>query len=211
MYKTILLIYCSPTTCTMNQTLLADFFQVHSGIVRTQQLRAGGFTHYQLSPLIQQGQVLKIKRGLYKWNTSDQPELPEVARIVPDGVFCLFTAGAHYELTTFVASAYHIAIPRKDKVTLPDYPPIKLYYWNDVAYQLGRTTIVLNGTVLPIYDPEKTVCDFLRQRHKLGLDLAKEVLTTYLRRPDRQIARLVEYASQLGLSQYVDTTLNVLL
>lgn len=61
-----------------------------------------------------------------------------------------------------------------------------------------------------MYDVEKTLCDFLRQRHKLGLDLAKEVLTTYLRRPDRQIARLVAYTDQLGLSPYVETTLNVL-
>lgn len=195
----------------MNQTLLADFFQTHGGIVRTQQLQAGGFSHYQLNPLIQQGQVLKVKRGLYKWHTADQTELPEVAGIVPGGVFCLLTAGAHYDLTTFIASAYCVAIPRKAKVILPDYPPIKLYYWNETAYQLGRTTVILDGTVLPIYDKEKTVCDFQRQRHKLGLDLAKEVLMTYLRRPDRQVARLVEYAGQLGLGQYMDTTLNVLL
>jgi len=195
----------------MNQTLLADFFQTHGGIVRTQQLQAVGFSHYHLNPLIQQGQILKVKRGLYKWQTADQSELPEVAGIVPDGVFCLLTAGAQYDLTTFSASAYHVAIPRKAKVILPEYPPIKLYYWNETAYQLGRTTVSLNGTVLPIYDKEKTVCDFLRQRHKLGLDLAKEVLTNYLRRPDRQIARLVDYANQLGLGQYIDTTLHVLL
>ncbi len=195
----------------MSQTLLADFFQTHGGIVRTRQLQAAGFSHYQLNPFIQQGTVLKVKRGLYKWQTADQTELPEVASIVPDGVFCLLTAGAHYDLTTFSASAYHIAIPRKAKVILPDYPPIKLYYWNETAYQLGRTTVLLNGTVLPIYDKEKTVCDFLRQRHKLGLDLAKEVLTNYLRRPERQIARLVDYANQLGLGQYIDTTLHMLL
>ena len=195
----------------MNQTLLADFFHKNGDIVRTRQLQAVGFSYYQLNPLIQQGKIIKVKRGLYKWQTADQTELPEVASIVPDGVFCLLTAGAHYDLTTFSASAYHVAIPRKAKVILPEYPPIKLYYWHETAYQLGRTTVSLNGTVLPMYDKEKTVCDFLRQRHKLGFDLAKEVLTNYLRRPDRQIARLVEYAGQLGLGQYIDTTLHVLL
>jgi len=195
----------------MKHSSIAELFDAHRGIVRTQQLRDSGISHYQLNPFIQQGQIVKIKRGLYKWHDADNSELPEVAAAVPDGVFCLLTAGTQYELTTFVSSAYHIAIPRKAKVILPDYPPVKLYYWNETAYLLGRTLTPVNGTLLPIYDPEKTVCDFLRQRHKLGLDLAKEVLTSYLRRPDRQIARLVEYANQLGLSQYVDTTLNVLL
>lgn len=195
----------------MNQTALADFFQTHGGIVRTQQLRAGGFTHYHLKPLIQQGHVLKVKQGLYKWHTSDQSELPEVARIVPNGVLCLLTAAQYYDLTTFVASAYHVAIPRKAKVILPHYPPIQLYYWNQTAYELGRTIININGTELPIYDPEKTVCDFLRQRHKLGHDLAKEVLTAYLRRTDRHIGRLMDYARQLGLGQYMENSLNLLL
>lgn len=195
----------------MNQTPLADFFQTHGGILRTHQLRAAGFSHYQLKPFIQQGQVHKVKQGLYRWYTADQGELPEVIGIVPNGVLCLLTAAQHYELTTFVASAYHIAIPRKDKVILPDHPPIHLYYWNQTAYQLGRTTTVIDSTVLPIYDPEKTVCDVLRQRHKLGLDLAKEVLTAYLRRTDRQIARLMDYAQQLGLGRYLESSLNLLL
>jgi predicted transcriptional regulator of viral defense system len=195
----------------MDSKLLASFFQTHGGIVRTRQLQAGGFSHYQLRPLIEQGQILRLKQGLYKWQTDDHSELLEVASIVPGGVFCLLTAAAYYELTTFTASDYSVAIPRKAKVVLPHYPPIKLYYWNEAAYQLGQTTINLNGTMLPIYDVEKTVCDVLRQRHKLGLDLAKEVLTNYLRRPDRQIARLVEYASSLGLGSYLDTTLPVLL
>ncbi|MBO0953359.1 type IV toxin-antitoxin system AbiEi family antitoxin domain-containing protein, partial [Fibrella forsythiae] len=160
---------------------------------------------------LEEGVVLKVKRGVYKWQSADQSELPEVAGIVPNGVLCLLTAATQYELTTFVASAYQVAIPRKAKVILPVYPPIQLYYWNKTAYELGRTTVVLDGASLPIYDPEKTVCDFLRQRHKLGPDLAKEVLTTYLGRPDRQVARLVDYAGQLGLGHYIDKTLNLLL
>ncbi len=195
----------------MNPEQLVAFFQAHGGIVRTRQLHASGFSHYQLKPFIRQGDIVRVKQGVYKWHTTDQSELPEVATIVPGGVFCLFTAGAHYALTTFVASAYHLAIPRKAKVVLPDYPPIKLYYWNRTAYELGRTDVMIDGVRLPLYDAEKTVCDLLRQRHKLGLDLASEVLTTYLRRPDRNIARLVNYAGQLGLSQYMDTALTLLL
>lgn len=194
----------------MRKQFIQSFFNTNDGIVRTKQLREAGFTHYQLNRLIQSGQVLKVKQGVYKLNNSDRSELTEVARIVPQGVFCLYTACQYYQLTTFVASAYHLAISKKSKVVLPAYPPIKLYYWETVAYQTGRTEIKPEGVPIPIYDLEKTVCDVIRQRNKVGLDLVKEVVTTYLQRTDRNLARLVEYADELGLKNYVSTYLDLL-
>ena len=189
---------------------MPDFFRINNGIVRTSQLLQGGFTHYQLNQLLQSGQVLKVKQGVYKWNESDQCELAEVARIVPQGVFCLYTACQHYGLTTFVASAYHVAIPKKSKVVLPDYPPIKLYYWKGVSYQTGRTEVNPEGVPLAMYDLEKTVCDVIRLRTKVGADLVKEVITTYLHRSDRNLARLVTYAGELGIKNTMSIYLDLL-
>lgn len=194
----------------MRKQFIQDFFKANDGIVRTKQLRDGGFTHYQLNQLIQSGRVLKVKQGVYKWINSDQTELVEVARTVPEGVFCLYTACQYYQLTTFVASAYHLAIPKKSKVVLPVYPPIKLYYWETVSYQTGRTDIKPDGVSILMYDLEKTVCDVIRQRNKVGLDLVKEVVTTYLQRTDRNLANLVQYAGELGVKNYVSTYLNLL-
>ena len=191
----------------MKKQFIEDFFRNQGGSIRTSQLRAAGFTHYQLNQLMQSWQVLKVRQGVYTWNESNQSEWVEVTRIVPNGIFCLFSACQQYELTTFVSGQYHLAIPKKTNVTLPLYPPIKLYYWEHNAYQLGKTQRHHNGVELPIYDLEKTVCDVLRQRNKLGMEMVREVLDTYLRRPDRNLARLVEYANQLGLSHYVSTYL----
>lgn len=195
----------------MKKQFIQAFFNAHEGIIRTKQLRDAGFTHYQLNQLIQDGQVLKVKQGVYKWNDSDRSELAEVARIVPEGVFCLYTACQYYELSTFVASAYHLVIPKKSKVVLPAYPPIKLYYWETVSYQIGQTEIKQDGVLIQMYDLEKTVCDVIRQRNKVGLDIVREVVVTYLRRTDRNLAKLVDYAEALGLKNYVSNYLNLLL
>lgn len=195
----------------MKKQFIQAFFNTHDGIIRTKQLRDAGFTHYQLNQLIQSGQVLKVKQGIYKWNDSDRSELVEVARIVPEGVFCLFTACQYHELSNFVASSYHLSIPKKSKIVLPIYPPIKLYYWEAASYQTGKTEIELDSAPIQIYDVEKTVCDVIRQRNKVGLDIVKEVVATYLQRTDRNLAKLVEYASELGLKNYISNYLNLLL
>ncbi|GAB3900019.1 type IV toxin-antitoxin system AbiEi family antitoxin domain-containing protein [Spirosoma agri] len=194
----------------MKKQFIQDFFKANDGIIRTKQLRKAGFTHFQLNQLIQTGEVLKVKQGIYKWNDSNQSELAEVAHIVPEGIFCLYTACQYYELSTFVASSYHLAIPKKSKVVLPDYPPIKLYYWETDSYQTGQTEIKQDGVSIRMYDLEKTVCDIIRQRNKVGLDIVKEVVVTYLQRTDRNLAKLVEYAGELGLKNYVSNYLNIL-
>lgn len=124
--------------------------------------------------------------------------MEEVAQIVKKGgVFCLFSAAAHHDLTTFVSSEYHLAVPKKYKVVLPEYPPIKLYYWEEAAYQTGITKVVIEGEMVAMYDAEKTVCDIIKYQKKVGMDTLKEVLNTYLRRKDRNIHKLSEYASIL--------------
>jgi predicted transcriptional regulator of viral defense system len=190
---------------------IEDFFLKNGGLVETKQLKEAGFTHYQLNNLISNGQVVKVKQGLYKWNDTDQDELGMVMRIVTQGVCCLFTACRHYELTTFVSSEYHLAIPKKAKVVLPDYPPIKLYYWDKISYATGITQTTSDGFTIPMYDVEKTVCDMVRLRNKVGMDTVKEVMQAYLKRKDRNLAKLSNYARVLGIGTYISDKLSLLL
>lgn len=195
----------------MKIQFLPDFFKANNGILTGQQLREAGYTYYQLNNLMQSDLVIKLKQGLYKWNDSGQHEQHEVAKMVPNGVFCLFTACQHYELTTFVSSEYHLAIPIKSKVVLPLYPPIKLYYWTQVSYATGIVQVSIDGTSVKMYDPEKTVCDMIRLRNKIGMDTVKEVEKNYIKRKDRNLSKLTRYARELGVQKYIMEHLSLLL
>ena len=97
------------------------------------------------------------------------------------------------------------------KLVLPDYPPIKLYYWDSKAFKLGIIETVIQETPVKMYNIEKTVCDIVRLRNKIGIDIAKEVLKNYLKSPNRNIAKLNEYARQLHISTILNNFLNILL
>lgn len=194
----------------MRIEFIQDFFRTQGGIVDTKKLKEAGFTHYQLNNLMQSGQVVKVKQGLYQWNEAEQSELGIVARIVPEGICCLFTACQHYELTTFVSSQYHIAIAKKAKVVLPDYPPIQLYYWEEKSYSTGVIEMLVNGIPVRMYDKEKTICDMIRLRNRMGLDTVKEVVKNYLERKDRNLAKLSSYARELGIGQYMSDMIGLL-
>ena len=186
-------------------------FDKNEGVAQMGTLLKSGINHYQVNHLLEEGLVVKLKHGVYRWKTDDENEWSDITHLVPNGILCLLTAALHYELTTFVSSEYHIAIPKSVKMVLPDYPPIKLYYWDTKAFGLGIIETTIQDTPVKMYDIEKTVCDIVRQRNKIGIDIAKEVLKNYLKRPNRNIAKLNEYARQLHISTVLSDFLTILL
>lgn len=189
---------------------IQEVFTRHHGIVDAGTLLAEGINYYQLNQLVDSGAVHKLKRGLYKWSDTDNYEMTDVARMVKDGVFCLHSAALFHEMSTFIPGEHHVAIPDKSKVVLPPYPQIKLYYWDTVPYQTGIQEIALNGVQVRMYSPEKTVCDMVRFRQRVGMDSMKEVLKTYLNKPTRNLSLLLKIAKTLGIEGVMRSYLEIL-
>jgi predicted transcriptional regulator of viral defense system len=167
---------------------------------------------YELKLMLVDGKVIKVKRGLYRLAeaTSAQQE-SEVSHIVPDGIFCMYTAWAHYELTTHIPSEYHVAILKSSRISLPDYPPIKLYYWNEPTFELGAHHIKSNGARIRMYDMERSICDAVKFRNKVGNEILSEILKNYVKKKDKNIDRLMKYAVKLRISKTLNQFLPIIL
>ena len=191
---------------------ILEIFNQNKGYARTRDILETGVHHHYLDMLVQKGKVVKIKRGLYKLaSVSVDDELEEVSHIVPDGVICLFSAWNYYQLSDFVPPEYHIAIEKIRKVALPDYPPIKVYYWSEKYWSIGITEARVGNTIVKIYDKEKSVCDAIRYRNKIGKDVEKEVLKNYLKEKSRNIDKLLRFARLLRVEEQIKTYLSILL
>ncbi len=62
-----------------------------------------------------------------------------------------------------------------------------------------------------VYDLEKTVCDAIVHRNRIGLDLVKEILGNYVGKPQTNIKLLTEYAKKMRVYGPVKTYFEVLL
>jgi predicted transcriptional regulator of viral defense system len=180
-------------------TDIQDIFEKNNGFLKAKDLTFRNQWN-QLTRLIDSGVAVKLKRGLYCMQQHSMiDQNMEVAQIVPSGVFCLFSAWQHYHLTTNNPFEYHVAINREDKIVLPEYPPIKIYRWSEKFYTLGIVEI----EQIKIYDIEKSVCDAVRFRNKVGMDIAIEVVKSYVRRKDRNFDKLTKYARQLRIETII--------
>jgi len=152
-------------------------------------------TYNRLLKMVDEGTVIRIKRGVYCYKDIYSGTMIDVERVVPGGVLCLFSTWLHYGLSTSMPLSFNIAIEKNRKITLPQYPPIQLYYWKKEYYELGITTEKIYDFTVKIYDLEKTVCDAVKFRNKVGLDIAIEVVRNYVRRKDRNLNKLSRYAT----------------
>ncbi len=115
-------------------------------------------------------------------------------------------------LPPFFPDTVDIAIERKQRVsTLPEWPEIKLYYFDQARMETGVTEITECGETFRIFDIEKTVVDIIYYRNKLGIEETSEILRNYLKRKDRQIDKLYNYSKALRCEKAVRTYLEVLI
>lgn len=202
----------------MNEQIVTAVMRIlekNHGFARTKDFIRAGISPYYIKKLESIGEIERVKQGVYRWageNNQPHNEMVEVSKLVPKGVICLLSALSYYELTTYNPWEYHIAIHRADKKPkLPDYPPIKIYYLADAQFNIGIDEVSFDGSVVKIYDREKTICDMVRYREKIGIDLMKEGLRNYLQFPQKNITRLVSYADKLRIRTVLQKYLEVLI
>lgn len=192
-----------------------NLFLGNKGYASTKELTAAGIHTSHIRALKDEGVILKIKSGLYRWadyEMDQHEELVDVSKMVPNGVLCLLSALSFYELTTYQPWKYYVAVHRDSaKVQLPKYPPIQLMYFSNTPYREGIDHLKINGHEVKIYNPEKTLCDCARYRNKIGIDLVKESFKAYVQRPDKNVEKLMYYADKTRAKSVVLHFVEVLL
>ena len=105
-----------------------------------------------------------------------------------------------------------LAVHRKLKIrNLPDWPDVKVYYFSDERYKTGIVDVNEDGHHFRIYDIEKTVVDVVYYREKIGIEETKEILINYLKRKDRDLNVLYNYAKNLKCEKILKSYMEVLL
>ena len=188
-------------------------FKKQSGFARTKDIIAAGIHTRNIKRIRDEGLIIRIKRGLYR--LSDTPLISnqgfiDLARAVPEGVICLLSALSYYELTTFNPTIVSMALCRGRRRPIIEYPPVEFYYFSAEQFKAGIDEIKIKGHKISIYCPEKTICDCFRYRRKLGLDIAKEGLSEYLKRKDRNLENLLEYAEICRVKKLMEIWINAM-
>ena len=177
--------------------LAQELFRQCGGALRTAEALRLGIHPRTLYALRDAGVLLQLSRGLYRLAELPpmaHPDLMIVARRLPQAVICLVSALAFHDLTTQVPHTVDIALHSGTGRPALDYPPLRTFWFSGPAWSEGVAIHPLDDTPVRIYNPEKTVADCFKFRHKLGMDIALEAVRLYRKRRDFDIGTLLRYA-----------------
>ena len=171
----------------------------------------GRTAYYKMLNSAHQGTLIQVRRGIYANIDQLSGNMIDINTIVPSGILCLWSAWNIHQLTTSIPQAFHIAIRRDRKVTTPTFPKIEIHHYTESILNIGVISMLIDGFKINIYDAERCVCDAVKFRNKVGMDVCAEIVNTYLARPDRNLTKLIDFARQLRvgtiLEQYIQIKL----
>lgn len=157
------------------------------------------------------GKLVRVRKGVYALPYAFMDAMIDVESVVPGGVVCLYNAWAFYGLTMQNPPTFCIAVDAKRKIVFAQKQMITLYYWNEQSLTLGVEEVEYSSHKVRMTNAERSVCDAVRYRNKIGEDLCLEIIRTYLKRPDRKIGLMMEYAKALRVAKILGNYLNILM
>lgn len=178
---------------------------ISSAIVKEQ----GRTAYYKMLQRVRQGELVQVRRGVYANIDQLSGNMIDINTIVPDGILCLWSAWSVHQLTTSMPQAFHVAIKRNRKVRVPSFSKVVVHHYTESILNMGVTNMDIDGFNIRLYDVERCVCDAVKFRNKVGIDVCSEIINNYLERHNRNLSKLMDYARQLRVANILEQYLQV--
>ena len=176
-----------------------------SAIIKEQ----GRTAYYKMLENARQGELIQVRRGVYASIDQLSGNMIDLNTIVPGGILCLWSAWNIHQLTTSMPQAFHVAVKRDRKITIPAFPKIEIHHYTESILNIGITSMDIDGFQIMLYDVERCVCDSVKFRNKIGMDVCSEIINNYLERPERNLSRLMDYARKLRVGTILEQYLQI--
>lgn len=184
----------------------------HGGIIETRTAAEQGISKAMLCKLCREEKLVRIAKGQYTLPDALEDELLAIssrsARIVFSHETALYLHGIS-DRTPFVHS---VTAPSDCAPSAATKAACKVYYIKPELFSLGKTEVKTPaGNLVPCYDLERTICDILRSRNRLGTETFLAALKLYAASPEKNLHKLNAYGEQLRVAKLLRQYLEVLL
>ncbi|OAI50617.1 transcriptional regulator [Opitutia bacterium SCGC AG-212-L18] len=180
---------------TVNEKILS--FIQSTGMARLSEIKKLGIHPEYIRRLWKLGKLIKLSRGIYTTSEYDPTEhhsIAEVCKQAPNVILCLLSALVFHDLTTQMPHEIWIAIDNKARKPKIESPPIRVLRFSGRSLNEGVEEHIIQGCVVKVYNPAKTVADCFKYQNKIGLDVALEALHDTLRQKKATYNEILHYA-----------------
>lgn len=191
---------------------LAAIANTNGGIIETKVAARCGISKAMLSKLCKAGSIQRIFKGQYILPDGAEDELLSISLLSDNVVFSHGTALYLHGISDRTPFEHTVTAPSGHIPSCLMRSECKVFYIKSDLFELGRTELLTPaGNRVPAYDLERTVCDIVRSRNKIGIETFLAALKMYAASPKKDLNKLNNYAKQLRVSNIIRPYLEVLL
>ena len=193
-------------------TELAVIAKTHGGIIETKIAAQHGISKAMLYKLCKDDKIHRIVKGQYIFPDDMQDELLSISNRSERIVFSHETALYLHGISDRTPFEHTVTAPSGCIPSAAIKSECKVYYIKPELIELGKTILKTPaGNNVPAYDLERTICDIIRSRNKLGTETFLAALKQYAANQKKDLNKLNSYAKKMRVSNILRQYLEVLL
>ena len=193
-------------------TELAAIASEHGGIIEAKIAAQRGISKAMLYKLCKEDKIHRIVKGQYILPDDMEDELLSISKRSDKIIFSHETALFLHGISDRTPFEHTITAPSGCIPSAAIKSECKVYYIKPELFDLGRTILQTPaGNNVQSYDLERTICDVIRSRNKVGTETFLAALKMYAVSPKKNLNKLNTYAKQLRVEKVLRQYLEVLL
>ena len=181
------------------------------GVITSKQATNHNIHREYLSEFVRQGKLERIAHGIYitpdVWEDKMLIHQLRKSKMVYSHETALFL----HDLTDRDPVAYCVTVPTGYNTSRLKHDGLIVYTIKKELLELGICTKRTTFENIKTYNMERTICDILRDRKNQDVVVVSDALNRYIRRPDKDLNRLMKYAGILRVEKVLRNYLEVLL
>lgn len=184
----------------------------HGGIIETKIAAEHGISKAMLYKLCKEEKLHRIVKGQYILPEDMQDELLSISMRSENIIFSHETALFLHGISDRIPFEHTVTAPSGCIPSASIKSECKVYYIKTELFDLGKTSLrTPAGNIVSVYDLERTICDCIRSRNKMGTETFLAALKLYAADPKKDLNKLYVYAKKMRVSNILRQYLEVLL
>ena len=184
----------------------------HGGMLLTSQVTAEGISKPLFYDFIKEKGLEQAAHGIYVSPDAWTDAMYLLHLRCGQAVFSHETALFFHDLTDREPLKYSITVKTGYNLSRLREDGVQVYTVKKELHGAGVTTAKTPfGHAVPVYDMERTVCDLLRSRSHMEIQVLQDALKQYARRKDKNPRTLMQYAAMFHVEKMLRQYLEVLL
>ncbi len=192
--------------------VIMNFLTGNGNLIKTADVLSLGFSKQLLFKYVKEGLLERVRHGIYILSNNVHDDMYTLMLRSPHIIFSHSTALFLNGLSDRTPFVHYITLPSNKCIPTSIKDECFYFYIKPELHSLGLTERVNTfGNILRCYDPERTICDFLRTRNRCDEETVISAIKNYANYNKKNLNKLDEYSELLNVKSELKRYLEVLL